>query len=93
MQIYTLELEDGKWYVGKSDDAVKRYQQHKGGDGSAWTKLHKPVRIYEIIVGDDFDEDKITKKLMAEHGIDNVRGGSYIKPTLTLGQKSYYRTK
>jgi hypothetical protein len=76
--IYILELEYGKYYVGKTDDVDKRYQQHLNGQGSYFTKKYKPVRILRIVPdANDFDEDRYVKEMMADHGIDNVRGGSY----------------
>jgi hypothetical protein len=91
LQIYVLKLENDKWYVGKTNDIMQRFQQHVEGDASAWTTLYKPIRIEEIKSGevDNFDEDKITKKLMAKYGIDNVRGGSYVTIELTNEQKKF----
>ena len=36
--IYILKLEGGNYYVGKTDNPTKRYQEHVEGKGSAWTK-------------------------------------------------------
>jgi predicted GIY-YIG superfamily endonuclease len=72
--IYVLHLQGGAYYVGKSDDPMRRYQEHLDGRGSAWTKLHRPIAVERVIAGaSPFDEDKITKELMAKHGIDKVR--------------------
>lgn len=57
-------------------------------NGSEWTKIHKPVKILEIIEGDDYDEDKYTKIYMDKYGIDNVRGGSYISVKLDKETKN-----
>lgn len=27
--LYILQLEDNKWYIGKSADVAKRFEQHK----------------------------------------------------------------
>ena len=76
--IYILRLEGGKYYVGKSDNPTKRYQEHLNGSGSAWTKKYPPVSVLEIRANaDPFDEDKLTKECMKKYGIDKVRGGSY----------------
>ena len=76
--IYVLKLTDGKWYIGKADDVLNRYQQHLRGYGSFWTKKYKPVSLEKTIANaSHFDEDKITKEYMATYGIENVRGGSY----------------
>ena len=82
--IYVLKLQGGKYYVGKSKDVIGRYQQHLNGNGSAWTKKHKPISLeqnYENV--SPFEEDKITKEYMSKHGIHNVRGGSYCEIELS----------
>jgi len=76
--LYVLELTNGKYYVGKTSDVIKRFEQHKTGSGSAWTKLHRPLRILESRpLTSIHDETNVTKDLMKKHGIDNVRGGAY----------------
>ena len=86
--IYVLLLQGGAYYVGKSDDPMRRYQEHLEGRGSAWTKLHRPIAV-ECVIADasPFDEDKITKELMAKHGIDKVRGGAYVSVELDETQE------
>jgi predicted GIY-YIG superfamily endonuclease len=87
--IYVLKLEGGRFYVGKTDNIDKRYQQHVKGYGSAWTKKYKPISIDRTIQNaSSFDEDKHTKEYMSKYGIDNVRGGSYVQIKLTEEQKS-----
>jgi predicted GIY-YIG superfamily endonuclease len=81
--IYVLRLKGGNYYVGKSADPMKRFQEHLEGKGSAWTKLNKPVECVKVISNvSPFEEDKVTKELMAKHGIDKVRGGTYVSPEL-----------
>jgi predicted GIY-YIG superfamily endonuclease len=61
--IYILRLKGGRYYVGKSDDVLHRYQQHINGHGSAWTRKYSPVSLEKIISGaSPFDEDKVTKE-------------------------------
>lgn len=81
MNIYALELDSGKYYIGKtSRDVSIRVQEHTTGNGSEWTSTYKPVKIIENYQSDSqFEEDILTKKYMIKHGIDNVRGGSYTK--------------
>jgi len=82
--IYVLRLEGGRYYVGKTDDIVKRYQQHLNGNGSAWTKKYKPISLEKTIENvSSFEEDKITKEYMSKYGIDKVRGGSYVEVELS----------
>ena len=38
MFIYILELEEGKYYVGKTEDPTYRIESHFASNGSAWTK-------------------------------------------------------
>jgi predicted GIY-YIG superfamily endonuclease len=81
--IYILKLEGGKFYVGKTENPMKRYQEHLNGSGSAWTKLYKPIGIEKVIENaSPFDEDRYVKEYMFKHGIENVRGGAYV--TLSL---------
>jgi len=78
--IYTLELENNKYYVGKSCVSKQRILKHFQEEGSEWTKLYKPIKIIEIIPDcDNYDEDKYTKIYMDKYGINNVRGGSYVQ--------------
>jgi len=82
-ELYVLQLANGKYYVGKSTDVNRRYQEHVSGNGSAWTSLHKPKRILEIrSLKDEHDETNTTKELMKKYGIENVRGGAYTQVTL-----------
>lgn len=82
--IYILKLQGGRFYVGKSDNPMKRYQEHMEGRGSAWTKKYKPISVEKIIPNmSHFDEDKYTKEYMSKHGIDKVRGGSYVEIELS----------
>jgi predicted GIY-YIG superfamily endonuclease len=81
--IYVLKLQGNKYYVGKSNDVKGRYQQHMGGQGSAWTKKYKPISLVESRNGvSPFEEDKVVKEYMAKYGINNVRGGAYVTEKL-----------
>ena len=82
--IYVLRLEGGRYYIGKSDNIMNRYQQHINGSGSAWTRQYRPVSLEKIIENvSPFEEDKITKEYMSIYGIDRVRGGSYVEIELS----------
>ena len=85
--IYVLKLEEGFWYIGRTGNVERRLQQHKSGNASAWTRLHKPLRLEVVMEDMDmFDEDKYTKLYMAKYGIDKVRGGSYVTAVLNKHQ-------
>lgn len=77
--IYTLKLQKGKYYIGKTDNPKFRLDSHFNSYGSTWTQLYKPIKVLELISNcDNFDEDKYTIKYMAKYGINNVRGGSFV---------------
>lgn len=83
--IYLLELKGYKYYVGKTDrDIDERFQEHLDGEGSAWTCLHKPIKVLKKYKSYNlFDEDKYVFWNMSLYGIDNVRGGSFSQVELT----------
>jgi hypothetical protein len=82
--IYTLQLEGGKYYVGKSKNISNRILQHFSELGSSWTKSYKPIKVLSQIPSTDpFDEEKYTLLTMDKYGIDNVRGGSYCRLILS----------
>lgn len=81
--IYVLQLEGGKYYVGKTNDVEQRVQDHLSNNGSAWTRKYAPQAVIEIIHdASAFDEDKYTKIYMNRYGVENVRGGSYVQEEL-----------
>lgn len=88
LKIYVLKLSENKYYVGKTTNIEQRYTAHLNGE-CAWTKMFPPIEIDSVVDGDDFDEDKITKQMMAKYGIENVRGGSYVLPKLTKEQYKF----
>ena len=76
--IYVLQLEHGKYYIGKTNNPRFRLKNHFMSNGSQWTKIYKPLKLVELKPNcDDYDEDKITRQYMDKYGIDNVRGGSF----------------
>ena len=80
--IYVLELEQQKYYVGKTRGSLpfERVLDHFRGEGSAWTRRYKPIQVFDMIPDcSPFDEDKYTKEYMAIFGIENVRGGTYCR--------------
>jgi hypothetical protein len=86
--IYVIHLQNDKYYIGKTTNPHFRIETHFTNNGAEWTKLHKPIKILELIPNcDDYDEDKYTYKYMDKYGIDNVRGGSYTSPILDAETK------
>jgi hypothetical protein len=86
--VYTLLLEQNKYYVGKTDNPRFRIESHFDASGSAWTKKYPPLKLLELIPDcDHFDEDKYTKVYMNKYGINNVRGGSFCQ--IELDKRTY----
>jgi hypothetical protein len=83
VSIYALQLEHGKYYIGKTNNPKFRIDTHFKSNGSEWTRIYKPLRVVEIKPNcDDYDEDKVTLQYMDKYGIHNVRGGSFVSVTL-----------
>jgi hypothetical protein len=83
--IYILQLENNKYYVGKTNNPQFRLEQHFNSTGSVWTTKYKPLSVLEMIKDcDEYDEDKYTRKYMDKFGIDNVRGGSFCEEVLPI---------
>lgn len=92
--IYILRLKGGKYYVGKTDNILKRYDEHVAGKGSSWTRKYKPIGIEKTISNASvFDEDRYTKEYMSKYGIENVRGGSYVQVELDDVQMDALKTE
>ena len=86
--IYILQCQNGKYYVGKTDDLATRLQKHFEGHGSIWTQRYRPIRVVNTYsCYTSFDEDKFTKIYMKKYGIQNVRGGSYTQMKISSTQK------
>lgn len=87
--LYVLQLEDGKYYVGKTKDLKRRVEEHAKGDGSEWTWMYRPVKVLESRpLKDEHDENNTTKDMMKKYGVENVRGGSYCQMELPKGYEA-----
>lgn len=79
--IYVLKLQHNKYYIGKTTNIQRRFDEHMNSNGAEWTRIFRPIEIIKTFSVEDelsgLFEDLITKKFMIEYGIDNVRGGSY----------------
>lgn len=82
--IYCLQLEDSRYYVGRTKNSGSRIDDHFQGRGCKWTQKYRPIKIYwRKDECDIFDEHKYTIKMMDKFGIDNVRGASYCRIELS----------
>ena len=84
--VYSLNLKNGKKYVGKSDNICKRLDDHFSGKGSECTKKNPPISINHIQVCKSSEtqakaESIVYSKLRDYHGDDKVRGAGHTKTT------------
>lgn len=75
--VYVWQLEDGKFYVGYSENLSRRVDEHLTGEGAVWTKKYHPVSIIEIVRGDKEVEKQKTLEYMRLKGWENVRGSHW----------------
>ena len=94
--IYKLNLENGKKYIGKTNNVYRRMTEHFSGNGSQVTKKFKPVsaKIVDKVPGffSDKKEQEQTDKYVNKYGYSNVRGGKYTN-SKTLKHDKHRHTK
>ena len=78
--VYVLACEDDCYYVGSTMDFNKRWAEHVSGRGSNFTKLHKPLRVVEIIIPEGGclkREAEVARQYIDKFGRESVAGGGY----------------
>lgn len=84
INLYLLKLENGKYYVGRSEKSSKQLKENIPQPNIEWTKKYLPISIVEVLpMFHPKNEDIYVKSCMKRYGIPNVRGGSYIQMCLT----------
>jgi hypothetical protein len=78
--VYVLELENNKYYVGSTDQYS--YNENIMSTAPLWTNTFKPVKLLEFETFVDIN--KYIIKYMVRYGIDNVRGGIFNQFELTI---------
>ena len=78
--VYVLKLENGNYYVGKTDRGEKRLKEHVKGRGAEWTKMHKPKKIHAYYQNaGDSGEKKVFNQMVKKYGAKKVRGAHFTK--------------
>jgi predicted GIY-YIG superfamily endonuclease len=83
--VYVLQLQDGKWYIGTSDDVERRYVAHVAAmAGSPWTELHPPRRLFRQEQRQTQQEAlalerELTATYVLMFGLQNVRGAGFTR--------------
>lgn len=78
--LYVIQLQENKWYVGKTKNFNARMDQHVTGDGAAWCHRYGPqiqCSTHGQFLDATHEETKKTLELMMHYGINNVRGAEY----------------
>lgn len=91
--VYTLNLKNGKKYVGMTENPERRFKQHFSGNGAKWTQKHEPVSINSIQKVDSIEYAKKLEKIIYHnmkdyHGTDKVRGAGHTKTTEPVKKSS-----
>ena len=82
--VYSLNLENGKKYVGITSNPEKRLSDHFNGNGAKWTQKHQPTSVNSINQCNSLESAKNAERIMYYnmknyHGIDKVRGAGNTK--------------
>jgi hypothetical protein len=84
MIVYVLRLKDNRFYIAKTVNIKKCYQEHMNGTACEWTKKYQPL-IMEKIIPNATDEmvgilvEEYTHKYGADH-VQSDKEESYIDP-------------
>ena len=78
--VYVLKLENGNYYIGKTDRGEKRLKEHVKGRGAEWTKMHKPKKIHAYYPNaGDSGEKEVFNQMVKKYGARKVRGAHFTK--------------
>jgi predicted GIY-YIG superfamily endonuclease len=78
--VYVLQLKEGRFYIGRSQNVIQRYQEHLDGEerASAFTKAYPVEKLLETYENVSvFMEHAIVLEYMSRFNPLNVRGGKY----------------
>ena len=81
LYIYVLQLENNRYYIGKTINLKYDIKHNFNGNGVSFTKLYKPIYILQIYNCKESDEDECLNFYMQKYGKNNVRSGSFIYKT------------
>jgi predicted GIY-YIG superfamily endonuclease len=91
--VYTLRLEDSKWYIGQSDDPERRFLQHLEQPDCEWVKKYMPLELVNSYAASSGHQELATTlEYMEKYGIDAVRGGPYTALELSSSTRSAIET-
>jgi predicted GIY-YIG superfamily endonuclease len=80
--VYSLTLENGRKYVGRTNNLEQRMDAHFSGQGAQFTQKYRPVEINHIQACNSEPSSKkaetiVYKNMRDYHGVDVVRGAGH----------------
>ena len=85
--VYVLKLQNGNYYVGKTDRGEERLKEHVKGRGAEWTKMHKPEKIHAYYRNaGDSGEKKVFNQMVKKYGAKKVRGAHFTKRKVSAAE-------
>lgn len=88
---YILEVSNGQYYVGSTDNLELRLTQHQNGEGAMFTKAHLPVKLiyYEEFerIDDAFRREKQIQGWSRAKKEALIRGDIETLKSLSKGKK------
>ena len=82
--VYSLNQQEGKKYVGLTQNLSNRLNDHFNGKGAKWTQKHKPTSINHIqrcrnLKNAKKAETIVYKNMRDYHGMNKVRGAGHTR--------------
>lgn len=88
--LYVLELENGKYFVGSTENVIACMEQHQDGTFCDFTAVNKPIKVIEQRqMISRFNENALVQEYMAKYGVANVRGGSHVSNKMSASEVVY----
>ena len=83
--VYVLELEENRYYVGKTLHPDFHFNREFTSYAPEWTNRYRPIKLLELVSFSSlYDVDRYVIKYMKKYGMDNVRGGDFYKFELDI---------
>lgn len=77
--VYVLKLENNCFYIGFTRNMERRMSEHFTGNGSVWTKKHKPISIECEFKDKTLNyENFLTEGAIKKYGYKFIRGGDHL---------------
>jgi predicted GIY-YIG superfamily endonuclease len=76
--IYVLKLVEDRYYIGRTDNILRRIEEHFTNNGSIYTKKFKPLKVIEVEEEKTREDEKCkTLDYMKKYGWEKVRGSHW----------------